>query len=58
LIKPRDSHALSEAIKRLVSDQDLRHKLAQAGRFRAENEFSSEIINAQTLAVYQQVLSR
>ena len=58
LIEPRNSHALTDAIMRLVTDHDLRHKLAQAGRFRAENEFSSEIINTQTLAVYEQVLNR
>ena len=58
LIKSRYSHALTEAIMRLITDQDLRHKLARAGRFRAENEFSSEIINTQTLAVYEQVLNR
>ena len=58
LIEPRNSHALTDAIMRLVTDQDLRHKLARAGRFRAENEFSSEIINTQTLAVYEQVLNR
>ena len=58
MIEPRNSHALTDAIMRLVTDHDLRHKLAQAGRFRAENEFSSEIINTQPLAVYEQVLNR
>jgi len=58
LVEPRDSVALAKALITLLDNDDMRIAMAAEGRHRVETEFSSEIINAQTLAVYQQVLSR
>jgi len=58
LVEPRDVMALTQALITLLDNNDLRTAMAAEGRHRVENEFSSEIINAQTLAVYEQVLSR
>ena len=58
LVEPRDSVVLAKALITLLDNDDMRRAMADEGRHRVENEFSSEIINAQTLAVYQQVLSR
>ena len=53
LIEPRNSHALADALYRLVTDKELRIKFGTAGRLRAENEFSTDLINNQTLDVYE-----
>jgi glycosyltransferase involved in cell wall biosynthesis len=58
LVEPRDSVALAKALITLLDDDDMRTAMAAEGRRRVETQFSSEIINAQTLAVYKQVLSR
>ncbi len=58
LVEPRDVMALTQALITLLDNNDQRTAMATEGRHRVENEFSSEIINAQTLAVYEQVLSR
>ena len=52
LVRPRDPIALAEALRRLIEDPALRRRLGAAGRRRAEREFASSIIVAQTLAVY------
>jgi glycosyltransferase involved in cell wall biosynthesis len=58
LVEPRDSVALTKALITLLDNDDMRAAMAAEGRHRVETQFSSEIINAQTLAVYKQVLSR
>jgi glycosyltransferase involved in cell wall biosynthesis len=58
LVEPRDSVALAKALITLLDNDDMRTEMAAEGRHRVETQFSSEIINAQTLAVYKQVLSR
>jgi glycosyltransferase involved in cell wall biosynthesis len=58
LVEPRDSMALAKALITLLDNDDVRIAMAAEGRRRVETQFSSEIINAQTLAVYKQVLSR
>jgi glycosyltransferase involved in cell wall biosynthesis len=58
LVEPRDSVALAKALITLLDNDDMRIAMAAEGRHRVETEFSSEIINTQTLAVYKQVLSR
>ena len=58
LVEPRDSVALAKALITLLDNDDMRIAMAAEGRHRVETQFSSEIINAQTLAVYKQVLSR
>lgn len=56
LVPPKNVEALTAALTRLLDDDQLRLKMAAEGRKRAENEFSSETINKQTIAVYRQVL--
>jgi glycosyltransferase involved in cell wall biosynthesis len=58
LVEPRDPMALATALITLIDNDEMRTTLAAEGRHRVETQFSSEIINAQTLAVYKQVLSR
>jgi glycosyltransferase involved in cell wall biosynthesis len=58
LVEPRDSVALANALITLLDNDHMRTAMAAEGRHRVETQFSSEIINAQTLAVYKQVLSR
>ena len=56
LVPARDSIALSKAIRKLVVSPELRQMMGQAGRMRAESEFSSEIVCAQTLALYRRLM--
>lgn len=52
LVPPRDSASLASALRRLIEDRALRRRFGIAGRNRAEREFASSIVIAQTLAVY------
>ena len=58
LVEPRDPVALAAALITLIDNEEMRTAMAAEGRHRVETQFSSDIINAQTLAVYKQVLSR
>lgn len=58
LVEPKNSQALADALLRVLTDDQLRLRLAKEGRRRAEFEFSSATVNTQTLAVYQQVLGQ
>ncbi|MEO7362207.1 MAG: glycosyltransferase family 4 protein [Gemmatimonadaceae bacterium] len=53
LVPARDAHALALAIERLVTDADLRAACGARNRKRAENEFASEVVIPQTLALYE-----
>jgi glycosyltransferase involved in cell wall biosynthesis len=56
LVPVKDPDALADAIEKLVGDKNLREKMGANGRTMAETEFSTEIINSQTLDLYDQVL--
>ncbi len=56
LVAPRDPAALAGAIARLADDAELRRRMGQSGRKRAEAEFSSALIVQQTLAVYDGIM--
>lgn len=58
LVPAQDTDALARAIARLVEDPQLRARLGQAGRQRAELEFSSAIIIEQTLNIYRSMVHR
>jgi len=58
LVPARDSIALSKAIKKLVANPDLRQTMGQAGRMRAESEFSNEIVCNQTLDLYRRLMDQ
>lgn len=56
VIPPRDSAALAKAINRLLADTDLRRRLGERGRRRAEQEFSKETMIEETVALYERLL--
>lgn len=56
LVDPRDTPALSGALARVLSDTDLRSRLAAEGPLRAAT-FSWERCAAQTAAIYQTILA-
>jgi glycosyltransferase involved in cell wall biosynthesis len=58
LVKSRDPVSLADAIQALLQDPDRRAAMGRRGRERAEREFSDEQIVGQTLAVYDELLSR
>ena len=53
----KDPAALADAIGRLATDTDLRHRLGQAARVRAEAEFGLEAVRAQLLELYRRLLN-
>jgi glycosyltransferase involved in cell wall biosynthesis len=55
LVPPRDPEALAAAIGRLLGDPDLRRRLGDAGRRRAEERFSLEAMTRRMLAIYDEV---
>ena len=55
LVPPRDSTALASALESLIVDPEMRMRMGQAGRVRAENEFSNDLICKQTLDLYQSI---
>lgn len=57
LVSPRDFRALASTIRKLIHDPVLRRSYGQAGRKIAAEEFDLSIIVAQTLAVYEKLLS-
>jgi glycosyltransferase involved in cell wall biosynthesis len=56
LVRPRDHHALADALQRLILDPDLRMRMGRRGRIMATSEFSSSIICQQTMQVYEELL--
>ena len=52
LVPPRDKSALAEAIAKLLDDADLRTRLGQAGRPKAEREFDDRLVATRYLAEY------
>lgn len=58
LVPPDDPQVLAQAIERLAGDPELRKTFALAGRRLVEEEFSSDRIGRQTVALYDQLLAR
>jgi glycosyltransferase involved in cell wall biosynthesis len=58
LVPARDAEALANAIERLATDADLRGKMAEAARAKAEAEFDQQTVIDITLDVYSRELSR
>jgi glycosyltransferase involved in cell wall biosynthesis len=52
LVPVGDVEALVDALNTLISDADLRRRMGNQSRTRAEREFSSGQVNSETLAVY------
>ncbi|MDQ5909495.1 MAG: hypothetical protein QG599_1590 [Pseudomonadota bacterium] len=57
LIPLKDTQALTDAIRRLSEDSQMRQRLGQAGRARALAEFDQRLVFEQTLAVYRDLRS-
>jgi glycosyltransferase involved in cell wall biosynthesis len=53
LVSPRDPQALRAALKRLLADSELRHRLGMAGRDRARERFSWDTVTEATVAAYR-----
>jgi glycosyltransferase involved in cell wall biosynthesis len=53
LVPIGDAGALADALRTLIFDADLRRRMGEESRARAEREFSSERVIGETLAVYQ-----
>jgi glycosyltransferase involved in cell wall biosynthesis len=52
LVPPRDARALADALERLATDRDLRHRLGAAARDLVAREMSEKVVVAQTMALY------
>lgn len=51
LVPARDSHALADALERLIKDKSLRDRLSKAARQRYEREFTEEAMMRNIIAV-------
>ena len=58
LVPPDDPAALATAIERLAKDRDLRMRYGAAGRRLVEEQFSSDRIGRETVALYDRLLGR
>ena len=57
LVPPRDAAALAKAIARLLTQPSRRAEMGRQGRQLAEQEFSSDTISRQTIAMYQEMMA-
>ena len=58
LVPIKDSEALTLALEKLISNDELRHDFAENSRKKAEQEFSKEIVVEQTFDLYSQLLNK
>ncbi len=58
VVPPMDAGALAGAINRLLADPDLRHRMGQAGRERAEREFAAPVMVRRLVDWYTEVLNK
>ena len=58
LVPPRDVEAMAAALRRMLTDEALRRRMGQAGKERADREFSAERYVADVRALYERVLER
>jgi glycosyltransferase involved in cell wall biosynthesis len=56
LVPPRDAAALREAVKRLLSDPELRERLGGSARARARARFGWDAVIERTLEIYTRAL--
>jgi glycosyltransferase involved in cell wall biosynthesis len=58
LVAPRNPELLADALGKLVDGPALRRQMGEAGRRRAEREFSSSKVVAETLSLYERTAFR
>lgn len=58
LTVPGDPVSLADAVEKMILNPDLRKAMGIASRERAVNEFSTEVVNRQTLEIYLKVLEK
>lgn len=58
LIHPKDVDALTEKLKILIDDAELRQKMGKAGRQKAENEFSLDVVIEKHLSIYNELMGK
>ncbi len=58
LVPPGDADALAEAIVRVLADPDLTRRLSEAGRARAVERYSWDVIADATVALHRRLLDR
>ena len=58
LVQPGDSQALARAIAKLLTDPELRRKLADNGFLRARNDYAWEIVAARFEDLYRGVVEK
>jgi glycosyltransferase involved in cell wall biosynthesis len=56
VVPPRDPEALRLALERLLADPSLRRRLGSAGRRRAQEGFSWDVVTEATVAAYRMAL--
>jgi glycosyltransferase involved in cell wall biosynthesis len=56
LVPPDDVPALAKAIRGLLVDPDLRHKMGQKARQRVQNDYSLEAVTTRHLKLYREVI--
>jgi len=57
LVPPRDPQALADALETLFLDKELREKMGAAARKLAEDEFSEQTVQQQTITLYKELMS-
>jgi len=57
LIPPDDTHALTDALLRLLGDQGLRRRLGTAARKRIVEQFSAALLASRLKGIYERVLA-
>ncbi|HUD51271.1 glycosyltransferase family 4 protein [Parvibaculum sp.] len=58
LVPVRNVEALAAALRRLIEDRDLRERMGEAARFRAEDHFSNALAIERMFSVYDEVLPK
>jgi glycosyltransferase involved in cell wall biosynthesis len=58
LIEPKNAWALADALEKLILNPALCAAMGQKGRARIETDFTVEIVNARTCAVYDELLEK
>jgi glycosyltransferase involved in cell wall biosynthesis len=57
LVQPGNQADLADRLIRLLSDEDLRVKMGQAGRKRAEEHFDNEVVCQRLIALWRSTIS-